>query len=263
MRISEPTAAPSAPTTHSASVAAPQRRRSRRRSIVLLLSFQFRLLNWWLFSLTALGFLAAGALVAMQLRIGGSLGESNAAVLSRITLEPGAGLLAAMLASSLIVGDPLLEVTIATRAGIGAVTLWRALLGMSLLLLCSAAFLAWTLALGIRYAQQQSALYLLLLWLTPVLLMGTLGLCGSLLTGNSALGMVIATMPLAGSLLLFPKLVAIPATHPFLITYSASGAQDAHDWWINRLVLLAFAAIFALWSWRLLRREGRLLHMGQ
>ncbi|MGH2501089.1 MAG: hypothetical protein ACRDID_01100 [Ktedonobacterales bacterium] len=229
----------------------------------MLLSLQFRLLNWWLFTLTTLGFLAAGALVALQLRIGGPLGESNAAALSRFTLEPGAGLLAGMLASSLLVGDPLLEVTMATRAGIGAVTLWRVLLSIALLLLCSAGFLAWTLAHDVRYAQQQSALYLLLLWLVPVLLLGSLGLCGSLLTGSSTLGMVIAAIPLAGSLLLFPKLITMPASHPFLITYSASGAQDARDWWINRLVLLGFAAVFALWSWRLLRREERLLRAGQ
>lgn len=269
MRISASSSRPDAPITSSARATrgaqrqTPQRPRAGWREVGLWLAFQIRLLNQWLFALAALGFLGAGALVAMQLRIGGPLGISNAAELSRLTLEPGAGLLAGMLASSLLVDDPLLELTMATRVGIAAVTLWRALLSMLLVACCSAGFLAWTLAHGVRYAHQQSALSLLLLWLAPVLLMGMLGLFGSLATGNGALGMVIAAIPLAGSLFLFPKLVTLPATHPFLITYTASGAQDAHDWWINRLTLLGIAAVFALWNWLLLRREERLLRTGQ
>ena len=48
-----------------------------------------------------------------------------------------AGLLAGMLASSLVVGDPLLEVIMATRAGIHGIVIWRALLTCSALDLAS------------------------------------------------------------------------------------------------------------------------------
>jgi hypothetical protein len=96
-----------------------------------------------------------------------------------------------------------------------------------------------------------------------VLVMGMLGLFGSLFTRNAALGLVIAIVPLAGSLLLYTKLVSIPATHPFFLSYTFSGGQDAHDWWINRLTLLGIAVALAVWNWWLLRQEERLLGIGQ
>jgi hypothetical protein len=229
------------------------------REIPLWIFYHLRLLNWWLFLLMVLGFLGAGGLVWLQLHTGGSQGVSRAAELSRFVMEPGAGLLAGMLASSLLVGDPLLEVMMATRTGMDGVLTWRSLLSFFLLLLCSTTYLAWSRGLGISYARQQSSLFLLLVWLAPVLVMSMLGLFGSLATRNAALGMVIAAVPLAGSLLLYEKLLSIQATHPFFLSYTYSGGQDAPDWWTNRLALLGVALVFAMWNWWLLRREERLL----
>src|SRR5215472_7694816 len=158
-----------------------RRQRSWRES-ALLARYHLRLLNWWLLLLTALGFLGSGFLVWLQLRIGGSDGLSHAAGLSRFVIEPGAGLLAGVVGSSLIIGDLSLEVTATTHTGIVEVALWRALLTCGVLLLCSAVFLIWSLGNGIIYATQQNVLYLLLLWLAPVLVMGSLGLFGSLAT---------------------------------------------------------------------------------
>lgn len=228
------------------------------REALLLARYHGRLLNWWLFLLMALGFLAVGFLAWLQMRAGGSQGLSHADTLSQFVMGPGAGLLAGMLASSLLVGDPLLEVLISTHTGISGAALWRASLTFGLLLLCSAVYLAWSLAHGISYARQQSSFFFLLLWFVPVLLMSMLGLFGSLLTRNAALGMVIATVPLAGSLLLAPVLLPIQEAHPFLVSYTFSGGQDASDWWINRLTLLGIAVVFATWNWWLLRREERL-----
>jgi hypothetical protein len=229
------------------------------REAGLLLFYHLRLLNWWLFALMGLSFLGVGGLVWMQLQIGGLQGLSNAMELSRFVLEPGAGMLAGMLASSLIVGDPLLEMTIATRAGIYAVVVWRALLSFFFLLCCFAAYLVWSLANGVSYARQQSLLFLLLVWLAPVLVIGLLGLLGSLATRNAALGTVIAAVPLAGSLFLYEKLLPIQATHPFFLSYTYSGGQDSPDWWTNRLTLLGIALALAAWNWWFLRREERLL----
>ena len=229
------------------------------REGALLLFYHLRLLNWWLFVLTCLCFLGFGGLVWMQLQIGGVQGLSNAMGLSRFLLEPGAGLFAGILASSLIVSDPLLEVMMATRAGISAVVIWRALLTFLLLLCCSAAYLAWSLANGVSYARQQNPLYLLLVWLAPMLVMGLLGLLGSLATHNAALGIVIAAVPLAGSLFWYEKLLPIQATHPFFLSYTYSGSQDAPDWWTNRLALLGIALALAVWNWWFLRREEHLL----
>lgn len=240
-------------------VSAPAQSQHPWREVLLLARYHLRLLNWWLLLLMSLGFLSAGFLTWLPLHAGGSEGLSQAMGLSRFVLEPGAGLLAAMLASSLIVSEPLLEVTMATHASIHGLVFWRALLTFLLLLCCSAAFLIWTLANGISYARQQSLLSLLLLWLAPVLVMGMFGLLGSLVTHNAALGLVIAAIPLAGSVFLYQKLYSIPATHPFFISYTFSGGQDAPDWWINRLTLLGVAFALGIGNWWLLRREERLL----
>ena len=261
MPTGEKAPAQSAASLHYAPVPAqPQR---AWREVLLLARYHLRLLNWWLLLLMALGFLGAGFLVWLPLHAGGAQGLSQAIELSRFVLEPGTGLLAGMLASSLIVNDSLLEVTMATRAGISRLLCWRALLTFFFLLVCSAAFLVWSLIHGISYARQQSPLSLLLLWLTPVLVMGMLGLLGSLLTRNAALGLVIAAVPLAGSLFLYEKLVSMPATHPFFISYTFSGGQDTSDWWINRLTLLGIAVALGMWNWWLLWREERLLGSGQ
>jgi hypothetical protein len=237
----------------------PAQRHMPWRESTLWIFYHLRLLNWWLFLLMLLSFLGAGGLVWLQLHTGGSQGLSRTSELSRFVMEPGVGLLAGILTSSLLVGDPLLEVMMATRSGMYGVLTWRYLLTFFILLLCSTAYLAWSLGNGISYARQQSPLFLLLVWLAPVLVMSMLGLFGSLATRNTALGMVIATIPLAGSLLLSEKLLSIQATHPFFLSYTYAGGQDAPDWWTNRLALLGVALVVAIWNWWLLRREERLL----
>lgn len=234
------------------------RQRIPVREAVLLIFYHLRLLNWWLFLLMAFGFLGAAALLGLQVRAGGAQGMSNALQFSQFVMEPGAGLLVGMLASSLIVGDSLLEVTMATRTGISGVVIWRYLLTLVILLGCSAAYLAWSLDNGISYARQQSPLFLLLVWLAPVLVMSMLGLFGSLAARNAALGTVIAALPLAGELFFHGYLLPMQATHPFIIPYTSWGA-NAPDWWINRLTLLGCALLLAAWNWWLLRREERLL----
>ena len=234
----------------------------------LLAFYHLRLLNWWLFLLMLFGFVGMGALVWLQLRIGGAQGQSNAIELSLFVIEAGAGLFAGVLTSSLIVNDPALEVTMVTRAGIHKVTAWRYLLTLFLLLLYSAAYLVWSLAHQISYAKQQSLLFLLLLWLVPVLLMSMLGLFGSLITRNAPLGMAIAAIPLGGSLFLYEKLYPIQAARAFFLAYTYlhhaySGGQDVPDWWTNHLVLLEIALLFAAWNWWLLHREEHLLGNGQ
>ncbi len=238
------------------------------REATLLAFYHVRLLNWWLFLLMLFGFVGVSALVWLQLRIGGAQGQNNAIELSLFVIEAGAGLFAGILTSSLIVNDPALEVTMVTREGIHKVVVWRYLLTFFLLLLYSAAYLAWSLASQISYAKQQSPPFLLLFWLVPVLLMSMLGLFGSLITRNAPLGMAIAAIPLGGSLFLYEKLYPIQATHAFFLAYTYlhhaySGKQDVPDWWTNHLVLLGIALVFAVCNWWLLRREERLLGNGQ
>jgi hypothetical protein len=247
---------------------ATERQRLSLRDAALLAFYHLRLLNWWLLLLMLFGFAGVGALVWLQLRIGGAQEQSNAVELSLFVIEAGAGLFAGILTSSLIVNDPALEVTTVTREGIHKVVVWRYLLTLFLLLLYSAAYLVWSLANQISYAKQQSPLFLLLLWLIPVLLMSMLGLFGSLITRNAPLGMAIAAIPLGGSLFLYEKLYPIQATHAFFLAYTYlhhaySGSQDIPDWWTNHLALLGIALVFAVWNWWLLRREERLLGNGQ
>lgn len=257
MQIDEKSAVHGTPPLQYEPVPAQQHLPLRERALWIF--YHLRLLNWWLFLLILLGFLGAGGLVWLQLRAGDSQGMDRAAALSRFVMEPGAGLLAGVCASSLLVGDPLLEAMLATRAGLDGVVIWRYLLTLLVLFLCSAIYLGWSLANGISYAHQQSPLYLLLLWLAPVLVMSMLSLFGALATRNAALGLVLAIIPLAGSLLLYNRLLAIQATHPFFLSYTYSGGQDAPDWWTNRLALLGIALVLACVNWWLLHREERLL----
>jgi hypothetical protein len=224
----------------------------------LLVFYHLRLLNWWLFLLVFLGFLGSCALLWFQLRVGNPQGSDSAAQLSRFVMESGAGLLAGVLVSSLLIGDPLLEVIMTTCGGIYRLLAWRTLLTFFLLLLSSAVYLLWSLGNGVSYASQQSPLFLLLVWLAPALVMGALGLFGSLLTRNAALGMVIASVPLMGALFLYQYLLPLQATHPFFIPYTSWG-YDASDWWTNRLTLLSIAAALVIWIWWWLRCEERLL----
>jgi hypothetical protein len=233
-------------------------RRLPVREAILLASYHLRLLSKWLFLLILLGFLGFAGLCWLQLHLGAAQGASSALELSQFVLESGAGLLAGMLASSLIVGDPLLEVTMATRAGIFAVVIWRSLLTFFFLLCCSVGYLAWSLGNGISYASQQSPLALLLTWLAPVLVMGALGLFGALATRNAALGLVLVALPLGGAHFFHGYLLPIQAVHPFFIPYT-SWASNAPDWWTNRLALLGIALVLALCNWWWLRREERLL----
>src|SRR3954454_16651762 len=174
----------------------PAGRRLPWREAALLARYHLRVLNWWLFLLVLLGFAGAGVLVWARAHAGDAQALDDASSLARFVLEPLAGLFAAMLGSALLVRDPPLELLLATRTGASGVTLWRALLTFGILLLCSAAFLAWSLNQGIGYAQRQSPHSLLLVWLVPVLLIGVMGFAGSVMARNDALGAVLATVPL-------------------------------------------------------------------
>jgi hypothetical protein len=229
----------------------------------LMFSYQLRLLNWWHFLLMAFGFCGCGLLAWIQLHFGGTQGLSHAIGLSQFMIEPGAGLFAGIFASSLIVGDPLREVLITTQTGISKITIWRYQLVFFILLCYSTTYLIWSLDNGIAYMKHQNLLVLLMLWLAPVSIMSMLGLLGSLATRNASLGLVIAAIPLASSLFLYDVFAPNQAIHPFFISYTYSGGQDAPDWWINRLALLGVALAFATINWCLLRREESLLDPGQ
>jgi hypothetical protein len=237
---------------------APTARRMSWREAFLLATYHTRLLNWWLFLLMMLGFAGAGALLWLEVRAGTPDAFGHGDELSRFVLESGAGLVAAMLTSFLVVGDSALEVTMATRSGIYRVLVWRYLLTLFFLAICSAAYLAWSLLRGVQFSPQQTPLFLLLLWLAPVLVMSMLGMLGALTTRNAALGAVIAAIPLMAALFLHNDLLPIPAVRPFFIPYTI-WAYASPTWWSNRASLLAVAVILALCNWRLLQREERLL----
>jgi hypothetical protein len=105
------------------------------REVVLLARYHLRILGVWLFLLVPLGFLGFAILLWLQTRSGGSEHLNQAIELSLFMLEPGAGLLAAMLGSSLLMNDALLEVSMATPTGIRGLAIWRAGLSLSVLLL--------------------------------------------------------------------------------------------------------------------------------
>jgi hypothetical protein len=234
------------------------RQRLLLREAILFIGYQLRLLNWWLFLLMFLGFVLSGGLFWIELHSGDPQSVAYATSMSRFVMESGAGLIAGMLTSSLLVGDPLLEVAIATRTGIYRLLGWRYTLMFVILLLCSCCYLGWTLLNGISHAKQQSLLFLVLVWLVPVLVMSMLGLFGSLATRNAALGTVIAAIPLMAALFFRSDLLALQGFHPFFIPYTYRD-HDSPDWWTNRLVLLFIALALAVGNCWWLSREERLL----
>jgi hypothetical protein len=228
------------------------------QELILLLGYHMRLLNWWLFFLMFLGFFISGILFWFEVHLGNSLGQSIGIQISRFIMESGAGLIAGVFASSLVITDPTLETSMLTQEGLFRVTLWRYLLMFFFILLCSAMYLFWSLVNGLVYARQQNPLFFLLMWLAPVLVVSMMGLFGSLLTHNATLGMTIASIPLVGALFLRSYLLPIQAVHPFFIPFTL-WASDASDWWINRLTLLGIAIVFGVASWWQLHYEERLV----
>ncbi|GHO45916.1 hypothetical protein [Ktedonospora formicarum] len=233
-------------------------RRPPLREIALLMYYHLRLLKWWPFLLMFLSFLGLGALLWYQLHLNDTQAISSATALSRFVMESVAGFFAGMFASALIVGDPLLEIMIVTRSGLYKIICWRAVLSLFMLLLPSAVFLAWSLGNGLHYAQQESLLFLMCVWLAPVLLMAMIGLLGSLFTHNTALGFVASILPLALALAFYPFLLPHKRAHSFFIPYTSWG-PDAIDWWNNRLTLLGIALLLAACNWWWLHHEELLL----
>jgi hypothetical protein len=225
---------------------------------MLLATYHIRLLNWWLFLLMALGFVGSCWVFWLTAHTGTPLALGRGNELSRFVLESGSGLVAGALTSFLVVGDPMLEVMMATRAGIYKVVAWRYMLTLMFLLIFSASYLAWSLWYGTMYSTHQTVLFLLFTWLAPVLVMSMLGLLGALTTRNATLGAVIAALPLMANLFLKDDLLPIALYRPFFIPFTI-WEHDAADWWLNRFVLLGCGLLLALCCWWWLRREERLL----
>ncbi len=213
------------------------------REAALLARYHARILNRWLLGLMLLGFVGLAVL---------SRNPDLRAEVRWFALEPYPGLLAAMLGSSLLVGDPVLEVILATRAGGTGVLVGRFALSVALLALYSAGFLAIA-------APPERPLVLLVLWLAPVAFSALLGVFGTLSTRSPALGLTLALLPLAVSLFAAAPLLGWRGARWFLVTYTYAAGLDAPDWWINRLVLLSLALILAVGSGWLLRRDEHLL----
>ncbi len=221
------------------------------REAVLLARYHVRILNWWIFGLMLLGF-GGFAILSRNPDLQGEI--------CRFVMEPYVGLLAALLGSSLIMGDPILEVILVTRTGGAGVVIGRFLLSFFLLALCSAGFLAWSLSSGMNYARQQNLGLLLLLWLAPMSLMVMLGVFGALSTRSPALGLTLALLPLATSLFLATPLSSWRVARWFFVTYTYSAGADAPDWWINRLVLLGCALLLVIGTSWLLQHDEHLVN---
>jgi hypothetical protein len=224
---------------------------------VLLAHYHLRILKGW--ALILLSFLGFVVLLWFQLHGNSAEGVRLGEELSRFVMEPYLGLLAAMLGSSLLMNDPLLEVILTTRTGIVGVVLWRGLLSLCALWFCAGIYLVWSRGNAVSYIRQQNTLSLLLVGAAPALLMMMLGLFGSLMTGSAALGMTMAAIPLAASLFLYAPLSRWQVAHYFFITYTFSGGPESPDWWTNRLILLGCALGLAAGNGWLLHNEKHIV----
>ena len=237
------------------------------REAFLLIKYHLRLLNWWLLLVMLLGFVGSGAMLWLVLNSGGQLATTHGNEFSRFILELGASLIAIVLTSVLVVGDPGLEVIMVTQEGISRVLIWRYLITLCVLFICAAGYLIWSLLLGVTYTVPQTALTLFMVWFAPVFVMSMLSMLTSLIARNAALGVVIAAIPLMSVLLFHNDLVNIMAAHLWVrvtflgvfFPYTLWGFEQPGWWWANRLLLIVEGLLLIYWSWWCLRKEERLL----
>jgi hypothetical protein len=226
--------------------------------MVALVGYHLRVLNWWILLLSMGGFVLGGGMVWFALHSGSAFSPSSVAGLSRFLLETGAGTIAGILGSWLILGDPALELLLVRRQGIGGIVVWRVLLLVLLLLLFSTGFLAWSLVLGVQYGAHPTLAWFFFLWLAPVAFLGTMGWILALLMRNASLGTVFIGLSVACATVLKDFVLTHEWLRLFYIELTVY-EPAAPDWWWNRLVLMSSALLLALASWWWLRSEERLL----
>jgi hypothetical protein len=174
-------------------------------------------------------------------------------------LETGVPLLAGILTSSTLMGDPVREMLICNRQGLRRIIVVRLFLSLALLAIFATTFLFWSLALGVRYTEREESLVqLFALWLIPTFLASTVGLLGAMFTRSSALGGAIV-----GFFLLLPHFARViimenPLLQLFTVPITLFDPQSTL-WWQNRLTLLATGCILLLLGLWWMRKEQRLV----
>ncbi len=239
--------------------------RAALRETLLLVGYHLRLLRWrvLLLSMSSMG--VAGAICWLMVRNPTPLAFDQAHDFSLFIMESGIGIIAAGLASSLLIGDPGLELSLTLRDGVSRILLWRSLLILGLLLLVLTAFYAWTRLLGIDYGSKDQVRNLVLVWLTPILCLGTLGFTTSLLTRNLTLGATLAILPIMAELFAkddlqlsyIGRLIFIPYTEFNLKLEQYFPGNPG--WLTNRLSLLGISMLLILWNVWWLRSEEHVL----
>jgi hypothetical protein len=228
---------------------------------ILLSLYHMRVINWWLLLIVVGLFVLFGGVIWFTLHTNTPHTANPVQYVtgaSRFLLEAGAATIAGTLVGPLVLSDPMLELLLVSRGGIRQILLCRFLLVIFILFLTCVVYLAWSLALGVRYSRQESLLWFFLLWLAPVLFVSMLGLTVSFISHSAAIGAVFSGLLLTFSIFLSDYIITQEPLRLFFIALSLY-VPDASDWWWNRLVLTCSGLILALWCWWWISRDERLL----
>jgi hypothetical protein len=213
-------------------------------------------MRWFILFLVVLSFVASGLILWIMTVIHYPILYRDE--LSRFILESGAGLIACMLGSTLLVNDAALELLLASRQGCWKIVIERTLLLWIILSVIAVCFVGWTSALGIQYSSYDTPWRLFCMWFVPTWLFTMLSLMASLLAKNSSMGGVLSGILLLLELIM--KDFFLNTSSLLLIFVPISmWKPDSHLWWSSRALLFGLGALIVLGIWRWIRREEHLL----
>ncbi|GCE49889.1 hypothetical protein EI42_06114 [Thermosporothrix hazakensis] len=235
----------------------------RAPTLSLLLGAQFRLawyhlrvMRWYVLFLVLLGFVGAALVLRLMVWIHYPLIYQYE--LCRFVLEAGAGLIACMLGSTVLVNDPALELLIASRVGCWKIILGRVLLIWLILGVMNACFVGWTYALGLHYSSSDTPWRLFCMWFVPTWLFTLLALIASLFSRHSAMGGVLGALLLLLELLMKDFFLNYTVLLPFFVPLSI-WFPDSSIWWSSRALLFGIGILIAIGVRLRIRRDEALL----
>lgn len=173
-------------------------------------------------------------------------------------LESGIALVAGILTSSAVTGDPAREMLVCSQRGVRRIVWGRIILSLLLLACTATCFLLLSLTLRIHYSTHDTLILLFALWLIPSFLSSMIGLLGAMLTKSSALGSTFV-----GFFLLLPHfardiIMNNPVLQLFCIPLTLFQAST-NLWWWNRLTLLGGSLLLLLVALWMMKRDELLI----
>lgn len=181
---------------------------------------------------------------------------ANARMVVMVYLEVLLPALTAWAASSLLVGDPTLELHLTAPRRPGRTLLERYALLLGTAAVWTLAMLVWTRAWEITVAPPAGWLRWALVWAAPTTGLSALAGWAALASRSPTVGAMTATLPWSTQLVFREWFMATPARRTVFLFLSLA-APGSPQWPLNRALWLTLGIIFLALSLRLLQDEER------